>query len=310
MSEPLITRYRPKSFDEVIGNEAAVKNLAAAIKSDSHPHAFLFTGPSGVGKTTMARIIAKEVNASIMEIDASTNNGVEDSRRLSEFAHLRPVTEEPNVLYIIDECHALSRDAWKPLLKLLEEPPSFAYFALCTTDPQKIPDTIITRCYPMALKSIKPPDIEDLIGVVAQLEGWEVTNDTFQAIVQAAEGSARRALSILQAGHACQNREELSTIIAGIDSDTNPAIELARFLIKGGRSWKQISSIMERIEDPEAAIRSMSSYIAGTLTKREETEAEEIYRMLRAFTDIGSYWDKKVLLYTAIGKILWGQVPF
>jgi len=309
MSEPLITRYRPKSFDEVIGNTVAVKGLEEAIKS-TKPHAFLFTGPSGIGKTTLARIIALQLNASIVEIDASTNNGVEDSRRLSEFAHLRPVTEEPNVLYIIDECHALSRDAWKPLLKLLEEPPSFAYFALCTTDPQKIPDTIITRCYPVALKRAKPTDIEDLLQIVCELEKWNVSNDVFQAIVQAADGSLRRALVTLEAGHACQNREELSTIIAGIDSDTNPAIELARFLIKGGRSWKQISSIMERIEDPEAAIRSMSSYIAGTLTKREEPEAQEIYRMLRAFTDIGSYWDKKVLLYTAIGKILWGQVPF
>src|ERR1700740_2465875 len=121
-SQPLITKYRPQSFDECIGNEVCIKALTAAVRCDTRPHTYLFTGPTGVGKTTLARIIAKEVNAFISEMDAASNSGVDDTRKIVEITKFKPVNEFPCCMIIIDECHALSKQAWQPLLKLTEEP--------------------------------------------------------------------------------------------------------------------------------------------------------------------------------------------
>lgn len=309
-NQPLITKYRPIKFDECVGNKELIQRLAESIKSESHSHSYLFTGGSGIGKTTIARIIANEVNASIMEIDAASNNGVESTRRLVDITGFRPVTDKKSLLIIIDECHALSKAAWQPLLKMIEEPPDYLYIALCTTERDKVPDTIKTRCYPVALKPVSPIEIADLLETVADCEGWKVDNNVFQAIVQSSEGSARRALSILQAGHACASKEELNKVIESVDSDDNPAIKLAKALVKGVRHWKAISQYLEELNgQEEEAIFTMSRYFAAVLVKSEEQQAQEIYRMLRSFTETDT-WDKRIHFYTAIGKILWGQLPF
>lgn len=314
MAESLLTKYRPQSFEEVIGNKIAIKNLEATVKSDSCPHAFLLTGPSGVGKTTTARIIAKQLNASIFEIDVASNSSVDDIRRFVEKVPLRPITVEPNVLYILDECQTLGRTSqntsWQPLLKPIEDAPPFAYFAFCTTDAQKVPTTIKTRCYPVDLKPLKAPDIEELLEVVSELEGWKVENDVFQAIVQASEGSARRALSVLQAGHSCKSKDELSTLVAGVERDDNPALEIARHLVKGGRSWKQLSILLEKIEDFDEAVISITRYLAVAMTRSDEAQACDLWRAIRALSETSSSWDSKVKLYSGVGKILWGTEPF
>ncbi len=306
---PLILKYRPNSFDQCIGNKECIQRLSEAIHSNSRPHAFLLTGGSGIGKTTLARIIAYEVKASIMEIDAASNNGVDNTRQLVELTGFKPITTEQSMMIIIDECHALSKAAWQPLLKLIEEPPEYLYIALCTTEKEQVIETIKTRCYPVALKSIPPQDIEELLEAVASFEGWTVENNVFQAIVQVSEGSARRALSILQAGHACTSKSELSKIIESVDSDDNPAIKLAKYLLKGGRSWKAVSQYLDEVEDEKEAIFAMSRYFAAALVKSEEEQAKEIYRILRSFTETDT-WDKKIHFYTAIGKVMWGQLPF
>jgi DNA polymerase-3 subunit gamma/tau len=308
---PLITKYRPISFDEVIGNQLTIQALKEAIHSESKPHCFLFTGGTGIGKTTLARIIASEVNAFIVEINAAVENSVESTRRLTELFSFRPIMTQPCSMCIIDEAHSLSRQAWSPLLKLTEEPPSFLYIALCTTEPQKVPDTIKSRAYPVTLKMLKPQEIEELLEVVIQVEGWKVENSVFQGIVQASEGSARKALSILQAGHALKNRDELSQIILTVESEDNPAIKLAQALLKGNRNWRAISQLIKEIEggSEEDTIFTITRYLASKLPISEEEQAQHIYRLLRSFTDTNS-WDHKVQFYTAIGKCLWGQLPF
>jgi len=309
-NQSLITKYRPITFDECVGNKEIIQKLAASIKSKSHSHSYLFTGVSGIGKTTLARVIANEVDASIMEMDAASNNGVEDTRRLVDTVGFKPVTGKNKLLVIIDECHALSKNAWQPLLKTVEEPPDYLYFALCTTESEKVPPTIKTRCYPVALKPINPIEIADLLETVAELEGWVVENNVFQAIVQGADGSARRALSILQAGHSCVSKEELGKVIEGIDVDDKPAIKLAKALLKGVKHWKAISQYLAELDgQEEEAIFTMSRYFAAVIVKSEEEQAQHIYRMLRSFTETDT-WDHRVHFYTAIGKILWGQLPF
>lgn len=307
---PLITKYRPQSFQECIGNEVAIRALAQAVDSPSRPHTYLFLGPSGVGKTTLARIIAKHINAFISEMDAATNSGVDDTRRIVEMAGFKPVNEKPSCMIIIDECHALSKNAWQPLLKLTEEPPPYIYIALCTTEAQKVPDTIKTRGYPVALKSLKPFEIEELLNLVIEFENWTVDNSVFQGIVQAANGSARMALSILQAGHALANREELSQVIAKVESEDNPAVKLANFLIRGGTNWRSIAGYLKEIDDEAEAITIIARSFSTAMSRSEEEQAKQIFRMLQCFTNTTN-WDARIQLYAAIGKILWGiQIPF
>lgn len=307
---PLITKYRPQAFNEVVGNEVCIKALASAVKEKSRPHLYLFVGSSGIGKTTLARIIAKEIDAFVSEIDAASNSGVDDTRKIVEFAGFKPVNEKPNCMLIVDECHSLSKQAWNPLLKLTEEPPPYMYISLCTTDPQKIPDTIKTRAYPVPLKKLKPFEVEDVLNIAIELEEWNVENSVFQGIVQAADGSARMALSLLQAGHSLSSKEELSQVIAKVESESNPASKLANYLIKGGTNWRQISTLLGEIEDEGEAIGIISHSFTTAMKRSEDEQAKQLFRMLRCFTDTVSY-DNKIQLYAAIGKILWGiQIPF
>jgi replication-associated recombination protein RarA len=311
MSLPLITKYRPEVFEEVIGNELCIKALAEAMKGDAHPHAFLFTGPTGVGKTTLARIIAKEVNAFIQEMDAASNSGVDDTRRLVEnscFPSL-VIPGQKNRMIIVDECHNLSDKAWEPLLKPIEEPPLFLYWALCTTEPEAVKLTVKKgRCYPVALKPLKARDIEKLLTLVCEVEKWTVVDDVFNAIVQAADGSARNALSILQAGHAVKSRDDLSQIIVEVESDNSPAAALGVYLAKGGRDWGMITKMLGNIEDFTAAHSHILNILTSSLSRSKDTEnAQQIWKLLRSISETNGSWNKKVQLYSGIGQVLWGN---
>jgi DNA polymerase-3 subunit gamma/tau len=154
MSLPLVIKYRPKSFEEVIGHEDMLMALLRAISSDTCPHSFLFTGVSGLGKTTLARITAMELQADPLEIDAASNNGVDATRGLVELGQHMSMVGDGRRAIIIDECHTLSKQAWQPLLKLLEEPPDHLYIMLCTTELEKVPDTIRNRCFHVVLKPL------------------------------------------------------------------------------------------------------------------------------------------------------------
>lgn len=307
-SDTFITKYRPVDFNEILGNKVAITSLEEALKSQKPPHAFLLSGHTGSGKTTTARIIAKHVNAFIQEIDAATQGGVDRMRELSESCEFRPVTSCPNRLIIIDECHALGPPkaaAWKPLLKLLEDCKSYTFFCLCTTEPSAIPEPIKDRCFPVPLKPLKSQEIEELITLISDLEGWELENDVFAAIVQASEGSARKALSILEAGHATKSREELGQIVVEVETEDSPAMALASFLIRGGTDWKQIAKMLERIEDYDAAITLMNRTFASAMQRStDDGIAATKWKLLQAFSESNG-WDSKVKLYTAIGRILW-----
>lgn len=314
--QQLINKFRPITFDEVLGNKIAVQQLAAVMKTPTHPHAFLFSGPTGVGKTTLARIIGKEVNAICEEVCAATNSGIDDTRNMAAAAGFRGIMVDDkgktlNKMIIIDEAHNLSDKAWEPFLKLIEDPPKHLYIAICTTEPNSVPDAIKKgRCYPVPLKGISTPELEVLIQTICDVEGWKVTDDVFSAICQAANGSARFAVSILQAGHALTTRDELSQIIEEVEATDEPIIQLMQYLVKGGRAWIQVSKYLERVDKPEAALGKACNWLTVAFSRSQEKQAKDIYRMLRAFTDTQFIWNKKVQLYAAVGKMLFGEVPF
>jgi DNA polymerase III gamma/tau subunit len=308
----LLTKFRPTDFDQCIGNREAIKRLAEEVSGPNCPHTFLFTGPSGVGKTTLARIIASKVKATIDEIDAASYSGVDDTRRIVEMTEFQPLeleTGKPNRLIIIDEVHALSKQAFQPLLKLTEQPPPYVFIALATTEANKVPDTIKTRAYPVTLKPVKPQEISDLLTIVSELEGWTVNGDVLNAIILAAEGSPRMALNLLQAGHAAQTRDELAQIVSKVTSDQSPAIALIRYLMTGQKNWKAVSQYLDKIEDFDTALFDTSAYLASALIRSEERQSHDIWLMLEKFTSY-SMWDKRVQYLVAIGRILWGTIPF
>lgn len=309
ISEPLITKYRPRAFEDVLGNIPVVTALKREIEGASRPHSFLLTGPSGLGKTTLARIIASFVNAEVIEIDAASKSGVDDMRQLVELSAFKPLLA-PCRMIIIDECHAISKQGWQPLLKMIEEPPPWLYVALATTESGKVPDTIKTRCFPVALKLLKPQEIEELLEVIASLEGWTVSDNTFQAIVQAALGSPRRALSILQAGHAAVNREELGQIIASVEIDDSPVTEICRLLMQGVSDWRRYSTLLQKIDDGDEAVSIATRYIHTVLLRSEDVQAREAWLFLEQLTMPRNTFDRQILLAQAVGERLWGRQVF
>lgn len=309
MSESaLINRYRPLAWSEVIGHEAQLKALQRALKSGSRPHAYLFTGPSGIGKTTCARILGRELNADILEIDAASNNGVDAMRQLVEFSQHTSFVGDGLRLMIIDECHALSRAAWQAILKLLEEPPNHCFLALCTTEFVKVPETIVTRCFHTTFKPLSNTEMEDLITVVSDLEEWIVDKDVFALTIQAATGQPRKGLSILQAVHDAPSRDEAKRVISLVEA-SDPMIELLQHLLAGKRSWKQVRASLQKIEAEsfeEASIHA-GRYIAGALLSCEEdSRAQKIWQILEALVFPSDTYDKKIAFIAAVGRIMWG----
>jgi len=196
----LYRKYRPKSFAEVLGQEQAVSVLEKSIKDGKVSHAYLFVGSRGTGKTTVARIFAQGLEVTgndIYEIDAASNRGIEDIRTLREAVRVLPLESKYKV-YIIDEVHMLSKDAWGALLKTLEEPPAHAVFILATTEFHKVPETIISRCQVFTFKKPGTALLRRRVADLAKSEGYELDAGTAELIAILGDGSFRDAEGILQ----------------------------------------------------------------------------------------------------------------
>lgn len=196
----LYRKYRPQNFSEVLGQDAIVKSLESSLKSGNISHAYLFAGSRGTGKTSIARIFAKELGTSpndIYEIDAASNNGVDEMRELTSGIATLPFDSKYKV-YILDEVHMLSKSSFNALLKTLEEPPAHVIFILATTELHKVLDTVKSRCQ---VFEFKKPTIEILVGMLeagAQKEGFKLGEGTAELIAKRANGAFRDAWGILE----------------------------------------------------------------------------------------------------------------
>lgn len=177
MSEQTLYRkYRPQNFNDVVGQDHIVKPIMEALKQKTFSHAYLFSGTRGTGKTSVARIIAKELGVSVndlYEIDAASNRGIDDIRELRESVQARPFDSEYKV-YIIDEVHMLTDPAFNALLKTLEEPPAYSVFVLATTEPEKLPDTIVSRCETYQFKQPGRKVLADVVKNISKKEGYSL----------------------------------------------------------------------------------------------------------------------------------------
>lgn len=216
----LYRKYRPSSFKEVLDQDHIVSVLEGAIKKKQIPHALLFSGSRGTGKTTLARIFARAIGTSeidLYEIDAASNRGIDDIRELKEAVHTLPYESERKV-YIIDEVHMLTKEAFNALLKTLEEPPSHVIFILATTEEEKLLDTIKSRCQVFRFRAPSRAVLAKTVTDVAKKEGFTLKKEAADLIAIAADGSFRDALGITQkvilaSGDEIGSADEVAAII-------------------------------------------------------------------------------------------------
>jgi len=196
----LYRKYRPKNFDEVLGQDHIVTALQGTIDNKKISHAYLFSGIRGTGKTTVARIFAHEIGATdndIYEIDAASNRGIDDVRELREAVQTLPI-DSPYKVYIIDEVHMLTKDAFNALLKTLEEPPAYVVFILATTEPEKVLDTVRSRCQMFAFRQPNEQLLQDVVIDIAKKEGNTIDKEAAELIALLGDGSFRDTESVLQ----------------------------------------------------------------------------------------------------------------
>lgn len=211
----LATSYRPDNWDEIVGQDVLVKTLQKEIQTDTVSHAYLFCGPRGTGKTTTAKVFAIEVNGQVIEMDAASNNGVESIRELRQDVMFLPVDNKTYKVYIIDEVHMLSTGAFNALLKTLEEPPQHIIFVLATTDPQKLPITITSRCERFDLKRITQEDIIKRLDFIAKRENIAVEYEALEYIAKVVDGGMRDAIKLMQK---CSSLAEIITPQTVVDA--------------------------------------------------------------------------------------------
>lgn len=193
------TKYRPREFEDVCSQKSLVQILKNQILQKKYSNAYLFCGPSGCGKTTVARIFASWINggASPIEMDSASNNGVDNIRLIVEDAMARSLSSEYKI-FILDECHAITSQGWQAFLKCLEEPPKYTIFIFCTTEPQKIPSTILNRVQRFNFNKIPLTDIKNRLDFICWNEGLINYNEATDYISKISEGGMRDAISLLE----------------------------------------------------------------------------------------------------------------
>lgn len=336
----LYRKYRPQTFEEVVGQEYIVETLKNAVNNDKLAHAYLFCGPRGTGKTTVAKILAKMVNClsdgdkpcdkcencleiqqsrhpDVIEMDAASNNGVDEIRELIEKVKYAPINGKYKV-YIIDEVHMMTSSAFNALLKTLEEPPKYCLFILATTEPQKILPTIISRCQRFDFKKIPDEKIVLRLKEVCKKENIKITDNALKLIARLADGGMRDSLSILDQCIAYKEndideddvgmvygvasaKDKIKILEYAKDSNSEKAIELVNSLANNGVDINRLTTDLINIVK-EAVIYDYSGK-EKLLTQIKGKEAKKILDMfdsdtLLKFVDVLSDMQSRYQLST------------
>lgn len=286
----LYHKHRPSSFDDVIGNEKTVEILRKSVSGEDRPHAFLLHGPTGCGKTTLGRIIAKElgcVGSDFREVDSAEFRGIDTIRDMRKQARYQPL-EGPCRVWLLDECHKMSNDAQSALLKALEDPQPHVYYILATTDPQKLLNTIRGRCSLFAVNLLDDKQMMTLLRTVTKAEEETLPKSVYEQIVQDAAGHPRNALQILDQVLRVEEDKRLEAAKQAAETVID-AIELCRALIDNA-SWKQTALILAKLkeQEPESVRRLVLGYCTTVLLKSGNPQAARIIESFRApLYDIG-----------------------
>lgn len=312
MSQALYRKYRSKTLSDVVGQNHITDILERSLKANKVAHAYLFTGPRGVGKTSIARILAHQINQlpytddsqhlDIIEIDAASNNGVDDVRLLREKAQIAPVSATKKV-YIIDEVHMLSKPAFNALLKTLEEPPEHIVFILATTDVDKLPATIISRTQRYSFKAINVDDIVSHLSYIAKTEGIKIDDDALRLIAERGDGSFRDSISML---------DQLSSLSDETTGITTDLIEMSL----GLAPKKSVSELLEAVRKHDVKLvaqlltRAESDGIAATVLcgqltnelRLQAPDKPDLLPLLDALLDVPKASQPYIKLLSVLGS--------
>lgn len=280
---------------------------------EGRAHSFILAGPSGVGKTTLARIIAnvaaggQATATNIDEVPAADHTGVDDMRAVATRSLSRAIGVSPVKTIIIDEAHRLSAQAWDVLLKPIEEPPKHVFWCLCTTELGKIPKTIQTRCVRFDLKLLSEDQLLELLIRVADQEGFTTPDEVLETIAENSGGSPRQCLVHLEQCAYCTSADQARSFMRTV-GQSKEVVDIARLLVaKKAASWQTAIKLLNTIGDvnPESVRIILCNYIAGALLKsKTENEARNLLRVLDCFSSPYAQSDKMAPLLLSIGLAL------
>ena len=332
----LYRKYRPSSFSEVSGENEIVKSLKLSLKNKSMAHAYLFSGPRGVGKTTIARLIAKGVNclnlkengepcnecknckainegrfSDLIEIDAASNRSIDEIRSLKEKINYQPV-EGLKKVYIIDEAHMLTKEAFNALLKTLEEPPAHVIFILATTELEKILPTIISRCQRYDFKPLDLEEMKSGLEHILKEENLSMTDDVYPVIYENSSGSMRDSISILERLIVTVNGKEINLKIAEDTLGITPSSRIKIFLNKILNENEydiinELESLANESFDIELFFKDLAKYCKNAILKKELDIDKGLKIISTIYDVIGKFKfedDKKLVGYVIVAEIL------
>lgn len=295
-SVALYRKYRSRSLEDLVGQDHITNTLKNAFKNEAISHAYLLTGPRGVGKTSTARIIAREVNnishdddqpyLDIIEIDAASNRRIEEVRELREKIHITPSQLKYKV-YIIDEVHMLTKEAFNALLKTLEEPPAHALFVLATTEVHKLPDTIVSRTQRFSFRPVAKETIAKHLKNIAESESIKIDTEALDLLAQHADGSFRDAISLLdQAAHIHSgkiSKEHVISLLGAADTSDIGKLADSVFQHDARLVFEHIESLLSKGVTPSMVAAQLASHWRNQLVQegRSLSLIEAIERMLQ-----------------------------
>lgn len=299
-------KYRPRDLADVVGQEAATSALRGLVARGA-AKAFLLSGPSGTGKTTLSRIVAKTLGCDargVLEIDAATKTGVDDMRKVQETLQYKPFGKSQSRAIIVDECHRLSGQAWDSMLKVLEEPPAHVFWFLCTTAPNKVPKTVKTRCASIQLKPVSDTDLRKLLDRVLRAEKLAMERDVREVVIGEAGGSPRQLLVNAAVCAEARTRREAAELLRSAH-ESDDVRELCRFLMQPG-SWQKAGAILAGLEheNPESVRIAVCNYIGGAL--RNAKSDKEATRLLSILDEFAQPYvtAERAMLALSVGRVV------
>ncbi len=308
--DSLIVRHRPSKFSEVVGQKEVVASFRAAL-DDNTSHAFLFTGPPGVGKTTLARLGAKYLGttaANLTEVDAATYSGIDDMRALTASLGYRPLgNKNTTKSLIVDECQAISKQAWQSLLKMIEEPPSWVAWFLATTDPSKVPDSIKSRCSVYTLKPLRVTELFDYLVDIAEAEKFNTPRPVLELCAKMADGAPRSALSNLAVCYAAKDRAEAAMLIADLEATQEGTPYVLAKALADGWKWDRIQPLLQSMAEADQSAETIRHTVRAYFTKlvigTKDTQAVcRALKVLDNFSEPCSQAEGLSPIVTAVGR--------